>query len=177
MRVNKKREKKGRKVIKKLHGDTFVVVLGSSYLMSSMPLLSDLTTWIPIALMSEVSNKPWYVISTCFHSFSEAILIRSSRNGNTCRSKSCIWSNSSIPTFLWSKVFSWSLPLINNTGLSNCMVVTSSTGAIRRQRTLAGNLSRNQKEIEGPLHSLSNHLGILPPEKMKLVSPASWNCC
>jgi len=48
-----------------------------------------------------------------------------------------------------------------------------STGAIRRQRTLTGNLFRNQKEIEGPLLSLSNHSGTLPPGKINTVPPAS----
>ena len=43
-------------------------------------------------------------------------------------------------------------------------------GAIRRQRNLAGNLLRNQKEIEGPLLCLSNQLGILPPGKIKSFS-------
>jgi len=47
------------------------------------------------------------------------------------------------------------------------------TGAITRHRTLAGNLLRNQKEIEGPRLCLSNQLGILPPGKIKSVSPVS----
>ena len=47
------------------------------------------------------------------------------------------------------------------------------TGAIRRQSTLAGNIFRNQKEIEGPLLCLSNHSGTLPPGKMNTVPPAS----
>jgi len=43
-------------------------------------------------------------------------------------------------------------------------------GAIRRQRNLAGNLLRNQKEIEGPRLCLSNQFGILPPGKIKSFS-------
>jgi len=47
------------------------------------------------------------------------------------------------------------------------------TGAIRRQRTLAGNLFRNQKEIKGPLLCLSNHSGILHPGNINSVPPTS----
>jgi hypothetical protein len=62
-------------------------------------------------------------------------------------------------------------------GLNFTVIAFSSTCSITRQREIAGNLPRNQKDIDPPLMRYVNQSGIFVPGKENILFPASTDSC